>query len=421
MNWLYYLLEANFYLAVFYLLYYFVFSRETWYQLNRAYLLLTSLLAFIIPLIQLGFLKPAESYQQGFSKNAIVADTHWKLSNYLMAVYLLVACLMLINLAIKIYKLICLSRDNKKTVTASYKLIETTGGQNAFSFFNYLFISSGFELKQVVIDHELIHIRQKHSWDIIYLELLKIISWFNPIIYLLQHSIKELHEFIADNETAGTENNTIAYAGFLLNNAYGISGDNLTSTFFNKSLLKKRIIMLHQKRSGKSARLKYLLALPTFVALLCLSTFTFSKDYGWINIAPNIPEITIDAYPPIKVDDISKDKALNTIKITRTADTGKKYVRQVKFTKPRKPKKLTTSANVNIENAEVVIDEPKTLKLRADIKGKVPPPPMPPNKPGLKLQKIPPPPPPMPPKESIKIKEKIPSPPPPQKPASDNR
>ena len=60
MNWLHYLVEANLYLGVFYLVYYLFLSGQTWYSLNRAYLLATSVLAFVIPFIQLGFLKSAE-------------------------------------------------------------------------------------------------------------------------------------------------------------------------------------------------------------------------------------------------------------------------------------------------------------------------------------------------------------------------
>jgi len=132
------------------------------------------------------------------------------------------------------------------------------------------------------------HIRQRHSWDIVYLELLKIVNWFNPVVYLLQNSMKEVHEFIADADTANHDLNTQNYTDFLISNAYGINENTLTNTFFNKSLLKKRIMMLHKKRSGNAARLKYLLVLPLTGALLCASTLAFTKDYKLINLAPRL-------------------------------------------------------------------------------------------------------------------------------------
>ncbi len=139
----------------------------------------------------------------------------------------------------------------------------------------------------MIIKHELVHIRQKHSADIIFIEILKIVNWFNPFIYLLQYSLREIHEYIADEQTAATETDTLTYSSFLVNNAYGLGGSSITHSFFNYNLLKKRIIMLHQKRSGSLARLKYLLAIPICGALLCASTLAFSKTYGWVDIAPH--------------------------------------------------------------------------------------------------------------------------------------
>jgi TonB family protein len=328
MSWIYYLLEANFYLVVFYLLYYFIFRRETHYQLNRVYLLVSSVLAFVIPFVQLGFLRPELKVNtftiltgQVIEEAAAPETPVWTINNCLLAAYLLIGCVLLVNLAIKIYKLIRLSRIHKNTVVDSYKLVEITGGNDAFSFFNYVFISRELALKQTVIHHELVHVRQKHSWDIIFFEILKIINWFNPLVYQLQYSIKELHEFIADDETAAHGDSTALYTDFLVNNAYGINDNVLTNTLFNKSLLKKRIIMLYQKRSGKSARLKYLLALPVCAGLLCASTLGFSKTYALVDLAPGHKGITKNAMPSpaiapinaIKNETQQKDKVFTSV------------------------------------------------------------------------------------------------------------
>jgi hypothetical protein len=132
-----------------------------------------------------------------------------------------------------------------------------------------------------------VHIRQKHSADIVFIELIKIINWFNPLIYLLQISLKTIHEYIADEQTAAQESDALSYSSFLVSNAYGLNGSPLAHSFFNYNLLKKRIIMLNQKRSGKLARLKYLVAVPISAGLLCASTLVFSKSYGFIDLMPN--------------------------------------------------------------------------------------------------------------------------------------
>ena len=285
MSWIHYLLEANLYLATFYALYFLILKSETYYRLNRFFLLSSTILAFAIPVVQIGILLPAATglYQ---SQIAVVPDTSWSIADYVLLAYGIIAALLLINFLIKVYKLLRLVQTNKTVKNADFKLVELSGENDAFSFFNYLFISPGLSLSSVVIRHEMTHIRQKHSWDIVYLELLKIVNWFNPVVYLLQNSMKEVHEFIADADTANHDVSKQNYTDFLINNAYGINENTLTNTFFNKSLLKKRIIMLHKKKSGNAARLKFLIVLPLTCALLCASTLAFTKDYRLIDLAP---------------------------------------------------------------------------------------------------------------------------------------
>src|SRR6185312_1378413 len=167
-----------------------------------------------------------------------------------------------------------------------YRVIWLPGTDVAFSFFNFLFIGDDAPRAGTMITHELVHIRQKHSADIVFLEVLKIVSWFNPVVYLLQNSLKTVHEYIADEQTAAYETDALSYSSFLLNNAYGAGGSSITHSFFNYNLLKKRIIMLNQQRSGNLARLKYLAVIPICAALLCASTLLFSKSYGWVDLAP---------------------------------------------------------------------------------------------------------------------------------------
>lgn len=299
MNWLHYLVEANIYLGIFYLCYFLFFKKETYYTLNRAYLLLSCVIAFVLPLIKVSILKPANYAIKSivlirpFNFNRLrlpikIASTenHLSLRDAVFYIYLLVAGILLVLLIIKLFRLFILTRSQSSTNHNQYKLIYINDSNTAFSFLNYLFIGTKIPCADTIVRHELVHIRQRHSFDIILLEILKIINWFNPMIYLLQNSFKTLHEYIADEETVAFEINAFTYSDFLINNAYGISGSSVTHSFFNYNLLKRRIIMLHQKRSGSLARLKYLIALPVCAGMLCASTLGFSKTYGWIDLAP---------------------------------------------------------------------------------------------------------------------------------------
>jgi TonB family protein len=307
MNWLYYLAEANIYLGVFYLAYCLFLNRDTHYQLNRAYLIFSCIVSFILPVLQVGALRPVKSAEpvntihyimptQAASVAAqqpqattitapLIIEHHFTLKDGLWYLYLAGAAVSLYMLLMKLYTLFRLTR-NEQIKEDKHRVIYLTGTGAAFSFFNYLFIGADTAGAHTIIRHELVHIRQKHSVDILFLELLKIISWFNPLVYLLQNSLKTIHEYIADEQTAAYETDALTYSSLLLKNAYGIGGSSITHSFFDYNLLKKRIIMLNQQRSGNLARLKYLAAIPICAALLCASTLAFSKSYGWVDLAP---------------------------------------------------------------------------------------------------------------------------------------
>jgi hypothetical protein len=311
MNWLHYLIEANLYLAIFYTVYYLFLSNDTHYTLNRAYLLLSCVVSFIIPVIQLGFLKPAEPQVAAFqfinghgiaikpiNVTLIPPPSQFTWQDGVFYAYLAGAGILLLVLLFKLYQLLRLTRKNKKQADASYKLVYLNDSNTAFSFFNLLFIGTRAEGRDTIIKHELVHIHQKHSADIVFTELLKIINWFNPFIYLLQYSLKAIHEYIADERTATDETDALTYSSFLVHNAYGLSGSSITHSFFNYNLLKKRIIMLNQKRSGSLARLKYLLAVPICAGLLCASTLAFSKNYGWVVLMKQRQDTVVKPPPP---------------------------------------------------------------------------------------------------------------------------
>lgn len=298
MNYLHYLLEANLYLAILYAIYYLLLRRDTRHQLNRAYLYVISIVAFIIPLMQLGILKPMPVTAAIVpNANALPVQVTDMVSqpqiniqqtdiNYYLLAYGIISLGMLILLCYRLYSLLKLARKNHQVKHNGFRLIEVDGDEQAFSFFNYLFINKQVKGNATIIQHELVHIRQKHSLDVMYTELLKITCWFNPAVYLMQNSLKELHEYIADERINHSHEEINQYTDFLISNAYGAIPVALTNNFFNKNLLKNRIMMLHQKRSGYLAGLKYLVIAPVCAGLLCVSTLAFAKNYSLIDLAP---------------------------------------------------------------------------------------------------------------------------------------
>jgi len=335
MNWLHYLMEANLYLGVFYLCYCLFLNRETHYNMSRAYLLFSCMAAFTLPVVQLGILKPLPPAAPVVYKPVIapLQQVTWAVpppppakpaftwNDMLLYAYLIGAGIFLLILLFKLYKLVRLARLNRPVINNGYNIVPLDEPNTAFSFFKYLFIGTSPQVNDTVIRHELVHIRQKHSADILFIEVLKVINWFNPFIYLVQRSLRAVHEYIADEQTASAGSGTLAYSSFLVENAYGLGGASVTHSFFNYNLLKKRIIMLHQKRSGKLARLKYLLTVPVCSGLLCASTLAFSKDYAWVDLAPrktkNISNITSGTIP---LKQTGRTDTVNRAKMHKTSD-----------------------------------------------------------------------------------------------------
>jgi hypothetical protein len=441
MNWLHYLLEANIYLAVFYACYCLFLNKETYYTLNRAYLLLSCILSFILPVIQIGALKPAAKLPEitAVSYNvpvknvmlvnspvvqpAVVHQITW--DNALWCAYIVGIAVLTLLLVIKLFRLINLTTSGKKLIDNKYRLIDVEDTDTAFSFFNYLFIGTKTTGNDIIIQHELVHIRQKHSFDIVFIELIKIINWFNPIIYLLQISLKTVHEYIADEQTAAQRNDTLAYSTFLVDNAYGLTGSSVTHSFFNYNLLKKRIIMLNQKRSGRLARLKYLVAIPIFGGMLCASTLAFSKNYALIDLAPKhkAPLIAAAKAPKNAVDTLShtqiKSKAI-TGKGYKYEETGylvnnKTDFRVIITDKNGAQKEYYKSKASTTELAMLQEKYGYTFPKMLVFPKMPPPPPMPPTTAALhkNLHRLPPPPP-APLVASIDMK--MPPPPPPAAP-----
>lgn len=294
MTWLNYLLEANLYLAIFYGFYLLFLQKETFYGLNRAYLILSSIISFVIPFITVsGFNQLLNNQREldlvsidpklGKPANSLSLISPEEIGTY---IYLTVALYFSVRLFLSVYKIISLAIKAKRSRSGNIIYLELSDTQTAFSFFNLLFINPRSIGKTTIIKHELVHIQQRHSLDVLFFELLRILNWFNPVVWLVQKDIKLLHEYIADEVTTNNDVQKHEYAMFLIQNSFGVTSHYLTNQIFNSSILKRRINMLNRKRSAGRARLKILLTVPVLGGMLFASTVAFSKNYALIDLYP---------------------------------------------------------------------------------------------------------------------------------------
>ncbi|WP_316810347.1 TonB family protein [Pedobacter heparinus] len=313
MSTAHYILQVNIYLIVFYGCYRLLLAKETYFLLNRIYLLAAGLLSLAIPFLRFGWFttQPAAeplyvgvAQLNNFMTQVIVAPE--KPENYTLGK--LVVFIYLAGVLFFIGKL------GWQLITVS-KLLKKTAPGTAFSFFAQKRIDSTLPGLPTIHKHEEVHIRQLHSADVLFFELLGIFAWFNPVIYGYKYSLKNIHEYLADEAAAKFQGDKKQYALLLLSSAFGIPANTLTNSFFNKSLLKKRIFMLHKQRSRKTAILKYGMFVPLMAIALIMSSATIRNNVQIQQIADEIPlNHPIAAVKEVVSPVISEAETVNVIK-----------------------------------------------------------------------------------------------------------
>jgi len=273
-----YIIKVLLFQTLFLAVYDLLLKRETFFQWNRIYLIVTSLLAYIIPLIKVN--RISEFVPQEYvvllpeviqSPTTIIEQTFdWStlLFNVLFYIFWMGIMTASVIFIVKLYRILQLISNNEKENRGSYLLV-LLENNSAFSFFNYIFLgkTTNTKNKQQIIDHELVHVQQKHSIDLILFELQRIVCWFNPFSYLYQNRISELHEFIADSKVIKETDKTV-YFNNLLAETFGVQNISFINLFFKRSLIKKRIAMLHKNKSKELIKLKYLLLIPVLSGML---------------------------------------------------------------------------------------------------------------------------------------------------------
>jgi len=275
MTWWQYLILANVYLILFYGFYALLLRRETFFQLNRFYLVGSAILSFMVPLIQADWTRNLFITQQIkqtiYHLDPVVIyqiqaapSEHITIGQVLAIVYvggiILLASRFILQLMVLRYN------------------IKYNDNEDAYSFFKTIKLGHTLNNRGVIMAHEEVHARQWHSADVLLIEAIMIINWFNPAVYFYRKAIKHIHEFIADRNALKTGTSKQEYALLLLSETFKTPTHELVNPFFNHSLLKQRILMLQKNNSQRTALLKYGLSAPLFALMLILSSATINTN-----------------------------------------------------------------------------------------------------------------------------------------------
>ncbi len=285
-----YILETLAFQLVFLLAYDLFLKKETFFQWNRLYLLATFGLSLVLPWIKVEALKSQMPEQLGTATVYLTQldglvlrpegteASFWSIMPWYFWVMAIGAAVAAFWFGQKLFQLAQLRRQGIVDQFPEFTKVTIKESALAFSFFRNIFL--GAEIRKDkeanIIAHELVHVRQHHSLDLLIFELARIVFWFNPLVYVYQNRMAELHEFIADAKAV--KHNKKEHFEILLSEAFSTQRISFVNQFFTKSLIKKRIVMLQKKRSKAVWQLKYVLLLPLVLGMLVYTSCETGKE-----------------------------------------------------------------------------------------------------------------------------------------------
>lgn len=309
-----YQLKFTLSLIIFYSFYRLFLQKETFFILNRIYLLSSILFAALIPLISITITDNSGTVPLIMLNTINIGELgieevimkKLSLPEISIIIYLVITAVFFILFLAKILYFVFLFKKYPKNHEQKRIIILTDKKGSPFSFFNYVFINKELYDKsdaKRILAHESIHVDQLHSIDIILMEIVCIFQWFNPVAWLYKKSIKEIHEYIADDGVIGRGYEKSAYQKLILKQISTVYSMGLANNF-NHSLIKKRLKMMKKIKSKKRTYLKFLWAFPV-VSLAMLSLASIVNINGAVKSLPLSSGFNINT--PISTPQIDND------------------------------------------------------------------------------------------------------------------
>jgi len=294
-----YLVRSAAFLALFYAFYWLTLRRETYFALNRGFLLGAAALALALPLLRVpspffetvvyasAFPSPADPPVLFLPhRGAGILDVLFIAYIVGAGLFLLLFLVRLGRLALLVGRCGCVRHRGLRVVLCGHP-------GESFSFFRFVFLNKS-KVPEADMDrilaHELAHVRQRHSFDIVFSELLTVIQWFNPFVWPYKRSLRETHEYLADRAVIAQGCSLARYQLLIVEQHVGGELLELASSF-RTSQIKRRIIMLSKQETKGLARWKPLLALPLAVALVLV----FAESRTIIKDGPGGPQASVQS------------------------------------------------------------------------------------------------------------------------------
>jgi len=365
-----YLIKSTICLALLLVFYHLVLEREKMHQFNRWYLLGITFFSLIVPFfiyyveVQQELLQvislPAEGTLAQVIGTPVIQEPTSYLS-YIIGAYVFVSAILLFRFGRNLISIIQIIRTNERHDLQNSTLVLVDDDISPHSFGNYIFVNrSDYHIGDIateIFTHELAHVNQRHTMDVLLIEILQAIFWINPVYYFLKKSIQLNHEFLADNHVLASHNNITKYQHLLL---YKTAWDNRYALASNLSysLTKKRLTMMTESSTPAILLIKKILVLPLFI----FAMFLFGER---VEAQKTVSESTVYAEaqktvgePIGKVETTEKQKESKRIRLTDYTGDSSITIDNVKYHFSKKHKKYISEAGV-IGHFDVVTEYKK--------------------------------------------------------------
>ena len=338
-------------LAVFYLFYRCLLAKEAWHRFNRVMLWLNVVLAFALPfcvittekVVHVKEMLQAVQVNDGMvmAEERMVAATENPIDGMtiLFGIYVVGVCVTILWILISIARVYRIIRcSERRWLERGVTLVLTEKQTEPFSWMHFVVMSrKEYETgNRAILLHELAHVRMFHSVDVLLINLVCALQWFNPAAWLMRKNLKEIHEYEADAATLQSGISLKSYQDLLIKKAVGTSGHSIANSL-NHSSLKNRLTMMYLKKSCMRSALKALYALPIV----------------GISMAATAKTIVVYEYDKSEtsITSLSEDKVMQKTMLEQTKTTESIHV-QKKELKLSKAEEKETAKETN----ELVVD-----------------------------------------------------------------
>jgi len=311
-----YLLKVNIAIALFYIFYRLFFARDTFWKTRRLYLIASIIVSFIYPFLSIeNWLQSQKPIQTivttyhalpEYTVNAQQTASNFNWLELALYVYLVVVAVLVIRLFVQLISILKIKLKSEKSILRGVEVNIVAKNITPFSFFNEIYLNPSIhqshELEQI-LTHELTHVRQRHSVDVLLSELLCCVFWINPFVWLVKKEIRQNLEFLADNFVIESGYDAKSYQYNLLQLSFQ-NRELILTNKFNVLPLKKRIKMMNQQKSSKTGLLKYLLVIPLATALVITSNAETLINKAQNKLAENNPKVNPVTKPANELDEV---------------------------------------------------------------------------------------------------------------------